>query len=248
LITKTVLALMVFTILSPAFVYAVPGIFTVDLEETSVDVSFDAQGIEIKSAEADLDFGSLILEVEVSDSTGILEITFARNFFDATYAGSDDEFIILGDGFDELDYEETNTTLESRTLRIEIPNGTEEVEIIGTAFGEPEPPAPTTEPPAPTTEPPAPTTEPPAPTTEPTTPKTKCGPGTVLKGGVCVLEEKCGPGTILQDGVCVASPSSFTGPVSISKDFAVGGGFALGISFILMLIFGLIAMGSRQKS
>ncbi len=234
MITKTVLALMVFVIISPAFVYAVPGIFTVDLEETSVDVSFDAQGIEIKSAEADLDFGSLILEVEVSDSTGILEITFARNFFDATYAGSDDEFIILGDGFDELDYEETNTTLESRTLRIEIPNGTEEVEIIGTAFGEPEPPAPTT--------------EPPAPTTEPTTPKTKCGPGTVLKGGVCVLEEKCGPGTILQDGVCVASPSSFTGPVSLSKDFAVGGGFALGIAFILMLIFGLIAMGSRQKS
>ncbi len=234
MIIKTVLALMVFTILSPAFIYAVPGIFTVDLEETSVDVSFDVKGIEITSAEADLDFASLILQVEVSDSTGILEITFARNFFDATFAGTDDEFIILGDGFDELDYEETNTTLESRTLRIEIPNGTEEVEIIGTAFGEPEPPAPTT--------------EPPAPTTEPTTPKTKCGPGTVLKDGACVLEEKCGPGTILQDGACVASPSSFTGPVSISKDFAVGGGIALGIAFILMLIFGLIAMGSRQKS
>jgi len=248
LITKTVLALMVFAILLPAFVYAVPGVFTVDLEGTSVDVSFNAEGLEIISAEADLDFVSLILQVEVSGSPGILEIAFARNFFDATFAGSDDEFIILGDGFDELDYEETNTTLESRTLRIEIPNGTEEVEIIGTAFGEPEPPAPTTEPPAPTTEPPAPTTEPPAPTTEPTTPKTKCGPGTVLKDGACVLEEKCGPGTILQDGACVASPSSFTGPVSISKDFAVGGGIALGIAFILMLIFGLIAMGSRQKS
>jgi len=62
------------------------------------------------------------------------------------------------------------------------------------------------------------------------------------------LEEKCGPGTILQDGVCVVSPSSFTSPVSISKDFVVGGGFALGIAFVLMLIFGLIAMGSRQKS
>ena len=248
MITKTVLPLMVFVILSPAFVYAVPGVFTVDLEETSVDVSFNAEGIEIISAVTDLDFVSLILEVEVSGSPGILAITFDRNFFDATIADDDDEFIILGDGFDELDYEETNTTLESRTLRIEIPNGTEEVEIIGTSFGEPEPPAPTTEPPAPTTEPPAPTTEPPAPTTEPTTPKTKCGPGTVLKDGACVLEEKCGPGTILQDGACVASPSSFTGPVSISKDFAVGGGIALGIAFILMLIFGLIAMGSRQKS
>ncbi len=241
---------MVFAILSPAFVYAVPGVFTVDLEGTSVDVSFNAEGVEIISVEADLDFVSLILEVEVSDSTGILAITFARNFFDATFAGSDDEFIILGDGFDELDYEETNTTLESRTLRIEIPNGTEEVEIIGTSFGEPE----TMEEETMEEE----TME--EETMEKETmeeetmeketmekPKTQCGPGTVLKGGVCVLEEKCGPGTILQDGVCVASPSTFTGPVSISKDFVIGGGFALGIAFILMLIFGLIAMGSRQN-
>jgi len=241
---------MVFAILSPAFIYAVPGFFTVDLEETSVDVSFNAEGLEIISAEADLDFVSLILQVEVSGSPGILEIAFARNFFDATFAGSDDEFIILGDGFDELDYEETNTTLESRTLRIEIPNGTEEVEIIGTSFGEPE----TMEEETMEDE----TME--EETMEEETmeketmeketmekPKTQCGPGTVLKGGVCVLEEKCGPGTILQDGVCVASPSTFTGPVSISKDFVIGGGFALGIAFILMLIFGLIAMGSRQN-
>ena len=237
---------MVFVILSPAFVYAVPGVFTVELEETSVDVSFNAEGVEIISAETDLDFVSLILEVEVSGSPGILAITFARNFFDATFAGSDDEFIILGDGFDELDYEETNTTLESRTLRIEIPNGTVEVEIIGTSFGESE----TMEKETMEKE----TME--KETMEKETmeketmekPKTQCGPGTVLKGGVCVLEEKCGPGTILQDGVCVVSPSAFTGPVSISKDFVVGGGIALGIAFVLMLIFGLIAMGSRQKS
>jgi len=241
---------MVFVILLPAFVYAVPGVFTVDLEEMSVDVSFNAEGIEIISAVTDLDFVSLILEVEVSGSPGILAITFDRNFFDATIADDDDEFIILGDGFDELDYEETNTTLESRTLRIEIPNGTEEVEIIGTSFGEPE----TMEEETMEKE----TME--KETMEKETmeketmeketmekPKTQCGPGTVLKGGVCVLEEKCGPGTILQDGVCVASPSAFTGPVSISKDFVMGGGIALGIAFILMLIFGLIAMGSRQN-
>ncbi len=247
MITKIVLALMVFTILSPVYVYAVPGIFTVELEGTSVDVSFDAEGIEIISTEADLDFVSLILEVEVSGSPGILEITFTRNFFDATLVdGGDDEFIILGDGFDELDFEETDITLESRTLRIEIPNGTEDVEIIGTTFGEPEPPAeepPAEEPPA--EEPPA--EEPPVPTSEPTKPKTQCGPGTVLKNGVCALEEKCGPGTILQDGVCIASPSASTGPVSISKDFLVGGGIALSIAFILMIFFALVAKGSRQN-
>ena len=35
------------------------------------------------------------------------------------------------------------------------------------------------------------------------TPKTECGPGTVLKDDVCVLDERCGPGTVLEDGVCV---------------------------------------------
>ncbi len=54
-------------------------------------------------------------------------------------------------------------------------------------------------------------------------PKTQCGPGTVLKNGVCVLEDKCGPGTVLQDGVCVltAGPSASSSP--ISRDLIVGG-------------------------
>ena len=34
-----------------------------------------------------------------------------------------------------------------------------------------------------------------------------CGPGTVLKDGICVLDEACGPGTILQDDTCIIDPT-----------------------------------------
>ena len=243
------MALLALTLISPAYVYAAPGVITVDLEGTSVNVDYDAEGVEILGVDLDLDFISIILEVKVTGSPGILDITFDRNFFDATFQGADDVFIVIADG-DEPDSEEIATTTQSRTLRIELPAGTDEVEIIGTEFVmpeitvlEPEPPAPEEpEPPAP--EEPETPDEPEA----PEGPKTQCGPGTVLKGGVCVLEEKCGTGTILQDGVCVASPSAKKGDVSISRDFITGGGIALGIALFMIIFFAIIARASREKT
>jgi len=245
LIKKFTLALLALVLISPAYVYAVPGVISVDLEGKSINVNYDAEGVEILSAQLDLDFISLILEVEVTGSPGILEITIDRNFFDATFQGADDVFIVIADG-DEPDSEEIATTTQSRTLRIELPAGTEEVEIIGTEFVMPETTAPEPEPPAP--EPPAPEEPEPSAPEEPETPsepKTQCGPGTVLKDGVCVLEEKCGPGTILQDGVCVASPSAKKIDVSIFRDFVTGGGIALVIALIMIMFFAIIARASR---
>ena len=42
-------------------------------------------------------------------------------------------FIVLADG-DEPIFSETNTSSQSRTLSIELPAGTEEIEIIGSMF------------------------------------------------------------------------------------------------------------------
>jgi hypothetical protein len=249
LIKRFGLALLALALLSPAYVYAVPGVVIVDLEGKSVNVNYDAQGIEIISATADLDFISLILEVNVSGSPGILDITFDRNFFDSTFQGADDSFIIIADG-DEPNSEEIATTTQSRTLRIELPAGTDEVEIIGTEFvmseimvpePEPEPPAPEPEMPAPE-EPEMPAPEEPE---TPSEPKTECGPGTVLKDGVCVV--KCGTGTIFQDGECVATPSATKRDVSISRDFIYGGGVALGIALLAIIIFAAIGRASRTK-
>ncbi len=232
-------------LISPASLYAVPGVFTVDLEGKSINVNYDAEGVEILNVELDLDFASVILEVEVTGSPGILEITIDRNFLDSSFEGADDVFIVIADG-DEPDSEEIATTTQSRTLRIELPNGTEEVEIIGTEFVMPETTVPEPEPPEP--EPSAPEEPEPSAPEEPETPsgpKTQCGPGTVLKDGVCVLEEKCGPGTTLQDGMCVASPSAKKTDVSIYRDFITGGGIALVIAFIVMIFFAIISRASR---
>ena len=228
---------MVFALIAPASAYAVPGTITINLEGTPVDVSFDSEGVEILSVETiDDAFGaSLILEVKVTGSPGILEIILERNFIDAKYQGDDDLFFVLVDG-EDLNFQETETTSESRTLRITLPEGTEEVEIIGTEFGEPDMMEEET------------MEEEEEETMEEEEERTQCGPGTVLKEGVCVLEQKCGPGTILQDGVCVVSPSASTGKVSISRDLIVGAGAALVISFILMLVLGAVARAGRNKS
>ncbi|KAG2473482.1 MAG: conserved exported protein of unknown function [Nitrosopumilales archaeon] len=242
---KTYLALMIFALIAPASAYAVAGTITVNLEGTPVDVSFDSEGVEILSVETiDDAFGaSLILEVKVTGSPGILEIILERNFIDAKYQGDDDLFFVLVDG-EDLNFQETETTSESRTLRITLPEGTEEVEIIGTEFGEPDMMEEETmeEEEEETME------EEEEETMEEEEERTQCGPGTVLKEGVCVLEQKCGPGTILQDGVCVVSPSASTGEVSISRDLIVGAGAALVISFILMLVLGAVARAGRNKS
>jgi len=253
LIRKFTLALLTLVLISPAYVYAVPGVIIVDLEGTLVNINYDATGLEILGAQI-LDeggFASLILEVDVTDSQGILEITINRDFFDSKFEGVDDVFIIISDG-SETNFEEIATTTQSRTLRIELPAGTDEVEIIGTEFVMPETTVPEPEPPAPEEpEPPAPEEpEPPAPEEPetPSEPKTQCGPGTVLKDGVCVLEEKCGPGTILQDGVCVAAPSTKKTDVSIYRDFFTGGGIALVIALIMIVFFAIIARASRGKT
>ena len=257
MIKKFALALLALVLISPAHVYAAPGVLIVDLEGKSINVIYDVEGVEIISVTPDLDFISLILEVEVTGSPGILEITFDRNFFDSTFEGADDAFIIIADG-DEPNSEEIGTTTQSRTLQIELPAGTEEVEIIGTEFVMSEttmpPPPPPEEPPAseepPTMEEPPASEEPPT-MEEPETPsgpKTQCGTGTVLKDGVCVLEEKCGSGTVLQDGMCVASPSAKKTDVSIYRDLITGGGTALVIAFIMIIFFAIIARVSRAKT
>ncbi len=256
MIRKFALLAAILVVLSPVYAYAIPGSMDVDFEGTPVTINYDVEGVEIQSIDPDLDFISLILDVDVTGSPGILEITFDRNFFDSVFEGTDDDFIIIADG-DEPDFEETQTSSDSRTLRIELPNGTVEVEIIGTNFGdvsglsetEPEP-APEPEPePAPEPEPePAPEPEPePAPEPE-VTPKTECGTGTVLKDGVCVLDEKCGSGTVLQDGVCVLIPSEPSVGRSGGFDLVYGAAAGFIIAFLIMIILYITGRVIRQSN
>ena len=130
---KISLGLILFTMISTVLVYA--ETMSVDVEGNSFDIEYTTTSMSVSGIEADTDFISLILTVDVPDSTGTLDITLDRSFFDSTFEGLDDDFIILADG-DEPNFSETDTSSQSRTLSIELPAGTEEIEIIGSVFGD----------------------------------------------------------------------------------------------------------------
>ena len=323
---KISLGLILFTMFSSVMIYAETT--SVDVSGNSFDIEYTATGMIVSSVESDVDFVSLIFDVDVTGSSAVLDVTFERSFFDSLFEGSDDEFIILVDG-DEPTFTETNTT-QSRTLSIEVPLGTEEIEIIGSVFGQPEPveeipepveeipepveeiPEPVEEIPEPVEEIPEPVEEIPEPVeeipeplgiaafvdpnqdpqyyvdrynNEPTykkwfddnypeydsihqavglevhleetsqqiddTPKTQCGPGTVLKDGICTLDEKCGPGTILVDGVCTlveSTPKSTdTSVKGLGKELIVGVVGAFVIAGIIGIIVALISKANKSK-
>lgn len=105
---------------------------TMILGNASAYAPFDVSGtnVTMQSYELDPEVSSIILEIKVNDSEGILELTFERNFFDSTSLEGDDEFFIVVDG-DELPYIETHTTSTSRTIEANLASGVYEVEIFG---------------------------------------------------------------------------------------------------------------------
>ena len=236
---KISLGLILFTMISTALVYA--ETMSVDVEGNSYDIEYAATGMTVSGIEPDTDFISLILTVDVTESSGTLDITLDRSFFDSTFEGLDDDFIILADG-DEPNFSETETSLQSRTLSIELPAGTEEVEIIGSVFGQPVEETPVEETPVEET----PVEETPV----DNTPKTQCGPGTILKDGACVLDERCGPGTILKDGACVLDPTTQTSSSTkgMGKESIMGFVAAFVIAGAVAVILGIIARASKSSN
>jgi len=254
------LGLIFFTILSSVLVYAETS--SVNVGDGYFDVEYVGNGVIVNGIESDLDFVSLIFSVDVTSSSGVLEVTFERIFFDSVYMGNDDDFIVLADG-DEPSYSEIETTATSRTLSITLPSGTEEVEIIGSVFGsplsEPEPQPETPQPETPEPETPQPETpkpetpqpetpKPETPQPQPETPKPKveCGAGTVLKDGVCVLDERCGAGTVLKDGVCVVESKS-TSTETLGKQLVYGFIASFVIAGAVGVILALMSKASKSS-
>ena len=258
---KISLGLILFTMISTALVYA--ETMSVDVDGTSFDLEYEATGMTVSGIEADTDFISLILTVDVTESSGTLDVILDRSFFDSTFEGLDDDFIILADG-DEPNFSETATSVQSRILSIELPAGTEEIEIIGSIFGQSVEETPVEETPVEETPEETPVEETPeetpveetpveeTPVEETpvdTTPKTQCGPGTILKDGACVLDERCGPGTILKDGACVLDSTSQTSGFSkgMGKESIMGFVVAFLGAGIVAVVFGIIARASKSS-
>jgi hypothetical protein len=264
---KISLGLILFTIISSALVYA--ETVTVNVDGTSYDIDYSTTGMTVSGVEADTDFISLIFIVDVTDSPGVLDITFDRSFFDSIFEGVDDDFIILADG-DEPTSTETETTFQSRTLNIELPAGTEEVEIIGSSFDNLIS-IPTDDSDADKAAADKAAADKAAAdkaaadkaaadkaaadkaaadkAAADDTPKTQCGPGTILKNGACVLDERCGPGTILKDGACVLDSKSQPAKTitkNMGSEFFSGFAIAIGIAVAVLVVLLMLALFGNQ--
>jgi hypothetical protein len=211
----------------PPYAFAATGSQMVEVNGDTYEVRYDTTGLDVLLLDVDDAPPTLVVFVSTTGVTGTLTVTLEREFMDAKAPdGSDEEFLVLLDGGVETAYTESASSL-ARILTISVPSGTLSVDIIGTHFGlapivgEPETPQ---EPPA--SEPPV----EPKPQI-PTMPEPACGPGTVLKDGMCVAEvvmppaeqpeppveeSICGPGTVLKDGACVLDTSC--GPGTIMLD------------------------------
>ena len=230
---KISLGLIFFTMLSTAFVYA--ETISVDIDGMSFDIPYTTTGMTVTGVESDTESMSLIFSVDVTDSTGILNVELERSFFDSIYDDTDDLFFILADG-DEAISEEIQTTSQSRSLTIKVPSGTEDLEIIGSAFNnsveEPIVEEPIVE----------------EPIVE-NIPNNECGPGTILENNICVLDQRCGPGTILEDGSCVLDSIPVKSSSSInSKDLIMSVTVAFVIAGIIGIILALISRANRNKN
>ena len=267
MISKKILLASLLIVLAPVFAYAESGTIPVDVSGTTYNIVYETNGVKINDIMGDYDFLSLLLEVEVT-APGLLELTFDRAYFDSTFDGSDEQFIVLADG-EDISFAEKGKTEQTRTLVMELLSGTEEVEVIGTHLLEgiigaatteeplveepeviPEEEVPTEEEIPEETMPEEETPMEETPTMEEET--SKCGPGTILKDGACVLDERCGPGTHFEDGACVLDEKEpATEGVSLegsnTSQLVIPAIIGFGIAFIVMIILWLIGRAGRSN-
>jgi len=93
-------------------------------------VGYEITGGTVDGIQEDFDANSLIILITATDD-GTLTIILPRAVIDTKLNGDDDVFFVLIDG-EEVDFDEIETTDSQRTLRIDFPVGSEEIEIIGT--------------------------------------------------------------------------------------------------------------------
>ena len=221
---KTVFAIVAFSVFS-----LVPAAFadtiSVDIGDSTYNIEYTATDLTISSVTADMDFISLIFEVDVLLNEGQLEFNFDRDFFDAKLGSEDDDFFVIVDG-DELSFEETKDD-SHRSISFLVDPGTEEIEIIGSDLAgvsyilEQEA-------------------------------EVKAEQEAIKQEEeekeaeiISILEELCGEGTILEDGVCILENPIIESPPIDSTPLLLGIFGAMGIGLAVVLI--LWGIGKRSN-
>lgn len=107
------------------------------VDGTNFEPSFTITGGNVMNMYTNPEYNTLVIDIASMDD-GTLNITLPRTLVDSISSdGADDSFFVLADS-EEIEYVETSTTSDSRTLSISFPNGTTMLEIIGTSVAVPE--------------------------------------------------------------------------------------------------------------
>ncbi len=101
----------------------------ITVQGTDRELTYTITGGVITQVSPDTESESLIINID-SMSNGTLFIQLPRDVIDAKFGEEDDDFFVLIDGL-ETEFDEIKTANE-RTLTVAFPQGTEEIEVIGT--------------------------------------------------------------------------------------------------------------------
>lgn len=108
------------------------GPSTIPVDGTNYSITYTITNGKVLDIKANTQSKSLIVTIQTTGD-GLLTITMPRAVIDAKKSdGTDDQFIVLNDGQQNGQANETLTTNTDRTLAIPFKNGTQQIEIVGT--------------------------------------------------------------------------------------------------------------------
>jgi len=139
---RLALPVIVLLALSLMYVSADKGTITVQAGK-SYEIAYDAKDLKIVDVSANQDETELIFQVDVTSPAATLEITIPRQLLDSIADGKDTDFFVIVDG-DLVTFSEKKPTDTTRTLFVQLSQGTKELEVFGTHLGS----AATSQPPA----------------------------------------------------------------------------------------------------
>ncbi len=132
-----VLSILFVIISSTVLVFLVPTAYadsiSVVINDRQFDVEYSTAGMTLSNIDIDADLPALLLNVDVTDPVGVLDIVIERALLNYTDKGQDSDFLVTMDG-QSLIFLESNTTPQSRTLSIDLPVGADALEIVGTSI------------------------------------------------------------------------------------------------------------------
>ncbi len=108
------------------------GPSTIPVDGTSYSITYTITNGKVLDIKANTQSKSLTVTIQTTGD-GLLTITMPRALIDAKKSdGTDDQFIVLNDGEQNGQANETLNTNTDRTLAIPFKNGTQQIEIVGT--------------------------------------------------------------------------------------------------------------------